>query len=98
VADAKSGKADYFGDDLQGHRTASGEPFDNQALTAATPHYKLGTRLRVTNVTNGRSVTVRVNDRGSLRPGYVVRVTRKAAQDLDFLRAGSARVKIQVLK
>ncbi|MFN7992180.1 MAG: RlpA-like double-psi beta-barrel domain-containing protein [Bryobacteraceae bacterium] len=98
VADATSGKADYFGDDLQGHQTASGEPFDNGALTGASPKYKLGTRLRVTNVRNGRSVTVRVNDRGALRPGFVVRVTRKAAQELDFVRAGSAKVKIQVVK
>ena len=92
------GRADYFGDDLEGHPTASGEVFSNQAMTAASREVALGTRLRVTNLRNGHSAIVRVNDRGVSRRGFIIRVTRRVAEQLDFVNAGSARVKLQVLK
>jgi rare lipoprotein A len=92
------GRADYFGDDLEGHPTASGEIFSNKAMTAASREFALGTRLRVTNLKNGRSVTVRVNDRGVSRRGFVLRVTRRVAEELGFVKAGSARVKLHVIK
>ena len=92
------GRADYFGDNLEGHPTASGEIFSNQAMTAASQEVALGTRLRVTNLRNGRSVTVRVNDRGVSRRGFIIRVTRRVAEELGFVKAGSARVKLHVLK
>jgi rare lipoprotein A len=92
------GRADYFGDDLEGHPTASGEVFSNQAMTAASQEVALGTRLRVTNLRNGHSAIVRVNDRGVSRRGFIIRVTRRVAEQLDFVNAGSARVKLQVLK
>ncbi len=92
------GRADYFGDDLEGHPTASGEVFSNQAMTAASQEVALGTRLRVTNLRNGHSAIVRVNDRGISRRGFIIRVTRRVAEQLDFVNAGSARVKLQVLK
>jgi rare lipoprotein A len=92
------GRADYFGDDLEGHPTASGEIFSNKAMTAASREFALGTRLRVTNLKNGRSVTVRVNDRGVSRRGFVLRVTRRVAEELGFVKAGSARVKLHLIK
>jgi rare lipoprotein A len=92
------GRADYFGDDLEGHPTASGEVFSNQAMTAASQEVALGTRLRVTNLRNGHSAIVRVNDRGVSRRGFIIRVTRRVAEQLDFVNAGSARVKLQVVK
>lgn len=92
------GRADYFGDDLEGHPTASGEVFSNQAMTAASEAVALGTRLRVTNLRNGHSAVVRVNDRGVSRRGFIIRVTRRVAEQLDFVNAGSATVKLQVLK
>ena len=92
------GKADYFGDELAGKRTASGEEFDNTEMTAASLHFPLGTRLRVTDLNSGRAVTVRVNDRGPWRPGFVITMTRRAAEELGFVRAGSARVKVELVK
>jgi len=92
------GKADYFADELAGKRTASGEEFDNTEMTAASLHFPLGTRLRVTDLNNGRAVTVRVNDRGPWRPGFVITMTRRAAEELGFVRAGSARVKVEPVK
>jgi rare lipoprotein A len=92
------GKADYFADELAGKRTASGEEFDNTEMTAASLHFPLGTRLRVTDLNNGRAVTVRVNDRGPWRPGFVITMTRRAAEELGFVRAGSARVKVELVK
>jgi rare lipoprotein A len=92
------GKADYFADELAGKRTASGEEFDNTEMTAACLHFPLGSRLRVTDLNNGRAVTVRVNDRGPWRPGFVITMTRRAAEELGFVRAGSARVKVEPVK
>ena len=91
------GRADFFGDDLEGHPTASGEMFSNQAMAAASQDLPLGTRLRVTNLKNGHSAIVRVNDRGVSRR-FIIRVTRRVAEQLGFVNAGSATVKLQVLK
>src|SRR5262245_5912552 len=62
--DARVGTASWYGTEFQGRRTASGERFDARSLTAAARSYPLGTRVRVTNVANRRSVVVRINDRG----------------------------------
>jgi rare lipoprotein A len=95
---ATTGQADYSSTQMDGRPTASGEPFDSNALTAAHPSYPLGTRLRITNLNTGQTVIVRVNDRGALRPGYVVRLTQRAARELGFAGQGSAQVKLEVLK
>jgi rare lipoprotein A len=82
----------------EGTRTASGEKFDPQALTAAHPTLPFGTRLRVTDVATGRSVIVRVNDRGPHVPGRIVDVSYSAAQMLGIVRRGTANVTIQVVR
>ncbi len=87
--------ADYISSSRDGQRTASGERFDSRALTAAHPSYTLGTRLRVTNLENKRSVVVRVNDRGGLAGARVIHLTERAARDLGFWRKGRARVRIE---
>jgi rare lipoprotein A len=92
------GRADYFSDDLEGHPTASGEKFSNQGMTAAHREFPIGTHLRVTNLQNGRHVIVRVNDRGPHRRGFIISVTRHAAEQLGFVKAGSTRVKLEVVK
>jgi rare lipoprotein A len=91
------GQADYLSDAMEGRPTASGEPFSSQSLSAAHRRLPLGTRLRVTNLANQRSVVVRVNDRGGFRRGFVVSVTRSVAEQLGFVAAGSARVRIETL-
>ncbi len=92
---AITGRADYFGDDMNGRRTASGSRFDNRALTAAHPTLPMGTRVKVTNLANDRSVVVTINDRAAARRGYVIRVSRRAAERLGFASKGSARVSLE---
>lgn len=81
-----------------GKQTASGEAFDASALTAAHRTLPFGTRLRVTNVATGRSVMVRVNDRGPFVAGRVVDVSHSAAEALGMVSDGVAKVKVDVVR
>jgi rare lipoprotein A len=89
------GVASYY---AEGAQTASGETFDPHALTAARPNLPFGTRLRVTDVATGRSVIVRVNDRGPYVPGRVVDVSYSAAATLGIIGRGTAKVKLDVVQ
>jgi rare lipoprotein A len=82
----------------EGSKTASGEKFNPNELTAAHPTLPFGTKLRVTNTHTGRSVTVRVNDRGPYVPGRVVDVSYSAAQELGMVGRGIAPVKLDVVR
>ncbi len=82
----------------EGQETASGEKFNTHELTAAHPTLPFGTRLRVTNVATGRSVTVRVNDRGPYVRGRVVDVSYSAAEALGMVGQGVAKVKLDVVQ
>ena len=90
-----TGKASWYGAKHHGKRTASGERFDQHALTAAHRSLPFGTRVKVTNLNNQRSVTVRINDRGPYSRGRIIDLSRRAATDLDMLRAGVAPVRIE---
>jgi rare lipoprotein A len=92
---ASQGVASFY---WEGTQTASGEKFDTHALTAAHPTLPFGTRLRVTNVSTGRSVTVRVNDRGPYIPGRIVDVSPTAADALGMVESGIAKVKLDVVQ
>jgi rare lipoprotein A len=92
---ASQGVASFY---TEGQQTASGEKFDTNDLTAAHPTLPFGTRLRVTNVTTGRSVTVRVNDRGPYIPGRIVDVSHSAASALGMVESGIAKVKLDVVQ
>lgn len=89
--------ASYYGRELAGRRTASGERFNPSALTAAHRSLPFGTRLRVTNPQNGRSVIVRINDRGPFVRGRGLDVSLGAAQVLGFVGQGTARLEIEQL-
>lgn len=91
------GMASWYGASFQGRPTASGEPFDMNALTAAHPSLPFGTRVRVTNLANGRSVVLRINDRGPYKKRRIIDVSRRAAAHLGFLRAGLAKVRVEVI-
>jgi rare lipoprotein A len=92
--DASTGKAAYYGKKLQGRKTASGEPFDMNKLTAASNDHPFGTKLKVTNVANGKSVEVRVNDR--LTAGdRIIDLSYAAAQQIGMVKAGIAEVKVE---
>jgi len=91
------GLASWYGQRHQGHATASGEIYDVNKLTAAHRTFPFGTRLRVTNVENGRSVVVRVNDRGPWVNDRILDVSQAAAKALGMIGEGVTRVEIVVL-
>jgi rare lipoprotein A len=91
------GLASWYGEECQGNLTASGEVFDLNVLTAAHWEYPFGTRLRVTNLRNNKSVVVRINDRGPGIAGRVIDVSMAAAHQLGFLNSGVAKVRVEVV-
>lgn len=93
-AAAQTGRASWY---ALTSKTASGEPCDPAALTAAHRTLPFGTRVKVTNLKNGREVVVRINDRGPFTGGRIIDLTRAAAHKLGFIKAGTAMVKITVL-
>ena len=94
------GKASFYGygDEFHRRKTASGEIFDRNALTAAHPSLPFGTLCRVTNLSNGTSVVVRINDRGPFKGGRIIDLSYAAAKQIGSVRAGVVDVKIEVLK
>lgn len=94
-AGAQSGIASYYGSGHHGRRTASGERFNQNAMTAAHRTARFGSYLRVTNTANGRSVVVRVNDRGPFVRGRVIDVSTAAARSLGFVASGTTRVTVE---
>jgi len=97
ASEGVEGRAVYYARRFQGRRTNSGEVFDHNKLTAAHPSLPYGTRVKVMNPANGRSVEVRINDRCRKRSYEIIDLTRRAAQELGFYGKGSARVKIMPL-
>lgn len=91
---SQCGKASWY---KMGTRTASGEPMNANALAAAHRTLPFGTKVRVVNLKNGRSVIVRINDRGPFIRGRVIDLTRGAAVKLDMIRTGTANVRVTVL-
>jgi rare lipoprotein A (peptidoglycan hydrolase) len=95
--ETETGLASWYGAD-QGHHTASGERFDQDAMTAAHRHLPFGTIVRVTNQLNGKSVDLRINDRGPWRHGRIIDVSSAAADVLDMKKQGTVPVTLLVLK
>src|SRR6266850_1894018 len=92
------GTASWYGEYFQGKETASGEPFDMQALTAAHPTLPLGTFVRVTNLRNGRAILVRINDRGPFVEGRIIDVSYNTARILGFHERGLQRVRLDLVR
>lgn len=93
-----TGTASYYGRRFHGRRTANGERFDMNALTAAHRTLPFGSMVRVTNPANGKSVTVRINDRGPFSRGRVIDVSRAAAEELGLIRRGHGPVELELLE
>ena len=93
----KTGVASYYGAKHQGKRTASGERFNKNSLTAAHRQLPFGTRVKVTNLNNDRSCVVRINDRGPHTRGRLIDLSHEAAERLGMLKSGTARVRVQAL-
>ncbi len=90
------GKAGYYADSLHGRKTASGEVYNKNELTCAHKTLPFGTRIKVTRLDNKKSVIVRVNDRGPYVEGYVVDLSRAAAEKIDLIKIGVTAVKIEI--
>ncbi len=96
IVEVQQGVASYYADSLQGHKTASGEPYDKHALTAAHRHLKFGTRVKVTSLKTGKSVVVRINDRGPYAKHRMIDLSRAAAEKIGLLKEGHGKVKLEV--
>ncbi|WP_045224728.1 septal ring lytic transglycosylase RlpA family protein [Methyloterricola oryzae] len=91
------GLASYYSDRFHGRRTANGERYDKNQLTADHPHLPFGTVVRVVNLSNQRSVEVRVNDRTRLPKGRILDLSKRAARELGMVNRGVARIALEVL-
>lgn len=94
----QTGMASWYGEDFQGQYTANGEVYDLNELTAAHTTLPLPSIVEVVNLENNRALRIRVNDRGPFAKGRIIDLSRRAAQLLGFERAGSARVRVRILK
>ncbi len=92
------GIASYYGAELGGNRTANGERFDPGAMTAAHRTLPFGSRIAVTNLSNGKEVIVRVNDRGPWGKSRIIDISHAAAREIDMHRSGTARVRLELLE
>lgn len=94
----KTGKASFYADKYEGRKTANGEIFRQNQLTAAHKKLPFGTQVKVTNLANGKSVNVRINDRGPFVKGRIIDLSKSAAKEIDMIGAGVAKVKISYRK
>ena len=95
AAGQEEGLASYYADSLNGNPTASGEPYDKNALTAAHRTLPFGTMVKVTNLENSTSVVVRINDRGPHSKKRIIDLSRGAAEKLDMVESGTANVRLE---
>jgi rare lipoprotein A len=94
----ETGIASWYGPNFHGKQTASGEIYDQNSLTAAHPTLPMPTIVRVTNLENGRSIKVRINDRGPFAQGRIIDLSMRGAELLGFKNQGTAKVRVQVLE
>lgn len=97
ILETETGTASYYADEFNGRKTANGEIYDMNALTAAHPTYPFNTKLKVTNLQNGKNVEVRVNDRMPQFKNRIIDLSFAAAKRIDMINAGIQDVKIEVL-
>jgi len=93
----QNGIASYYHDSLHGNKTASGQVYNKNQLSAAHKTLPLGSKVRVTDVRTGKSIVVRVNDRGPFVKGRIIDLSRQAAKQLGMIKKGVTRVKVEVL-
>ena len=97
-AEAQEGEASFYADSLHGNKTASGEPYDKGALTAAHRSLPFGTKVKVTYLKTGKSVVVVINDRGPHVKNRIIDLSRAAARKIGLVEAGHGKVKLEILK
>lgn len=96
-AQTQAGKASFYADKFEGHPTASGEKYKHSKLTAAHKTLPFGTKVRVTNMANNKTVEVIINDRGPYVDGRIIDLSKSAAEKLDFIQQGLAEVTVAVI-
>ena len=94
----EEGMASYYGDEFDGKQTASGEIFDQSGLTAAHKTLPFQTKVRVTNLSNGKDVVVKVNDRGPFVEGRIIDLSYAAAEEIGMIGKGTIKVRIEVIE
>lgn len=95
--DIQNGIASYYHDSLHGNKTASGQVYDKNKVSAAHKRLPLGSKVRVTDKKTGRSIIVRINDRGPFIKGRIIDLSRAAARRLGILKRGITPVKVEIL-
>lgn len=91
------GEASYYANKFNGRKTASGERYRSRKLTAAHRTLPFGTLVKVTNLKNGKSVTVKINDRGPYAKGRIIDLSRKAAKEIDMITDGVVKVRLEIV-
>ena len=91
------GKASFYSDQFHGHKTANGETFNMDKLTAAHPSLPFGTWVKVTNLRNGKGVIVRINDRGPFVKGRIIDLSISAAKEIGIIKSGTVQVKLEAI-
>lgn len=94
---SRTGIASYYHQKFQGRKTATGEIFNHNLLTAASNYFKLGSKVKITNILNGKSVIVTINDRMSKGNKRLVDLTRTAAKQLEFIEKGLCKVLVEII-
>ncbi|MDB5251636.1 MAG: septal ring lytic transglycosylase RlpA family protein [Flaviaesturariibacter sp.] len=94
----EGGKASYYADKFEGRRTANGDVFRQSRLTAAHKTLPFGTKVKVKNLSNGKTVKVRINDRGPFVAGRIIDLSSRAAKKIDLVQAGVVNVRISYKK
>ena len=92
------GKASFYSDDFHGRKTANGETFNMDKLTAAHPSLPFGTWVKVTNLRNGKDVVVRINDRGPFVKGRIIDLSISAAKEIGIIKSGTVQVKLEAIQ
>ena len=98
AANVQEGEASYYADSLNGNTTASGEPYDKNALSAAHRTLAFGTKVRVTYLKNGQSVEVVINDRGPHAKNRIIDLSGAAAKQLGLIDAGHGKVRLEIIE
>lgn len=92
------GKASFYSDEFHGRKTANGETFNMDKLTAAHPSLPFGTWVKVTNLRNGKDVVVRINDRGPFTKGRIIDLSISAAKEIGIIKSGTVQVKLEAIQ
>ncbi len=92
------GVASYYADEFHGKITYGGEIYDMYKFSAAHPNYQMGTIVRVTNLSNGKKIIIRINDKMPFRPDRIIDLSYGTAEELDMIQAGITEVKVEVLE